>query len=50
MKNRKMIVKIDGVLCEFYLIKTSLKEIEYLKSKADSFEVIAYVWLRLNYL
>lgn len=41
-KNRKMVVMADNVKCEFYLIKTSIKEIIHLSKQVEKFEVIEY--------
>jgi hypothetical protein len=41
-KNRKMVVEVDGVKSEFYLIKTTIEEIMHLYEVNENFNVIEY--------
>ena len=41
-KNRKMVVEVDGVKGEFYLVKTTIEEILHLYETHEEMNIIDY--------
>jgi hypothetical protein len=41
-KNRKMVVEIDGIKGELYLVKTTIEEIIHLYETHEDFNIVDY--------